>query len=282
MSFGPDPWQQQSWDARAAGNFIGGGAGCGLLLAAALAGVGADGEAGLRTGALLLAMGLVAAGLLCVWAEIGRPWRAVNVLFHPQTSWMSREAAVAPLLLASAAAALWRPALLPAAAALAGGFLYCQARILQAARGVPAWREPLTVPLLIATGLAEGAGLYVLLAAAWSGAGSGTRIALAGLLLLRWALLRRWQQRLAGGLQLPALRAVDRAALALRLGSLLPLALITADLFLPAGLWSVLLQVLAGGLAALAGALFKFRLITRAGFNQGFALRHLPVRGVRR
>ena len=34
-------------------------------------------------------------------------------------------------------------------------------------------------------------------------------------------------------------------------------------------------------LAALGGAAFKFMLITRAGFNQGFALTHLPVRGVR-
>jgi phenylacetyl-CoA:acceptor oxidoreductase subunit 2 len=37
----------------------------------------------------------------------------------------------------------------------------------------------------------------------------------------------------------------------------------------------------AGLLAALAGAYFKFMLVTRAGFNQGFALPHLPVRGTR-
>ena len=39
----------------------------------------------------------------------------------------------------------------------------------------------------------------------------------------------------------------------------------------------------AWGLLALAGgAAFKFMLITRAAYNQGFALPHLPVRGVRR
>ena len=38
MSFGPKPWQQAHWDARAAGNFIGGGAGSGLIVAAAVAG----------------------------------------------------------------------------------------------------------------------------------------------------------------------------------------------------------------------------------------------------
>ncbi len=37
-------------------------------------------------------------------------------------------------------------------------FVYCQGRMLQAARGIPAWREPLLVPLIVVTGLAEGAG----------------------------------------------------------------------------------------------------------------------------
>ena len=89
--FGPNPWQQTSWDWRAAGNFIGGGAGCGLLLFATLA----DAQGVLRQGLLVLALLLVSLGLLCVWAEIGRPWRALNVLFHPRTSWMTREALLA-------------------------------------------------------------------------------------------------------------------------------------------------------------------------------------------
>ena len=49
-----------------------------------------------------------------------------------------------------------------------------------------------------------------------------------------------------------------------------------------AGLLPPLLLAPAGLLAAAAGAWFKFALVTRAGFNQGFALTHLPVRGVRR
>jgi phenylacetyl-CoA:acceptor oxidoreductase subunit 2 len=39
------------------------------------------------------------------------------------------------------------------------------------------------------------------------------------------------------------------------------------------------LAVIAGFAAAFAGAYLKFTLVTRAGFNQGFALAHLPVRG---
>jgi phenylacetyl-CoA:acceptor oxidoreductase subunit 2 len=42
------------------------------------------------------------------------------------------------------------------------------------------------------------------------------------------------------------------------------------------------LQVLCGGVALVSGAWFKFTLLTRGAFNQGFALVHLPVRGARR
>ncbi|MFT3820755.1 MAG: hypothetical protein QM750_24580 [Rubrivivax sp.] len=274
-----DPAQQQHWDARAAGNFIGGGAGCGLLLFATLA--GAPGS--LRQALVALALLLVAAGLLCVWAEIGRPWRALNVLLHPQTSWMSREAALAPLLLGSAAAAVAWPLLQPTAALLAAAFLYCQARILHAARGIPAWREPLTVPLLLATGVTEGAGLFWLAAPAWDAGSTAAWIGFGALLALRFALGARWYRRLAGTLRPAALRAVDRAGHGYNAGSLLPLALVVVVLAapLPPSL-AALLQALAGGLAAAGGALFKFMLVTRAGFNQGFALPHLPVRGARR
>jgi phenylacetyl-CoA:acceptor oxidoreductase subunit 2 len=279
MSYGPDPWQQQSWDARAAGNFVGGGAGCGLLLFATLAGA----EGTLRLMLIATALLLVAGGLLCVWAEIGRPWRALNVFFHPQRSWMSREAALAPLLLASAAAALWWPLLQPLAALLAAGFLYCQARILQAAEGIPAWREPLTVALLVATGLASGAGLYWL-AAPWFGqGGSGAWLAFGLLLLLRFVIGARWRRKLSGKLRPAAQQAVAQASRGLDGGSLLPLVLVIIVLVAPLPpLLALLLQVLAGALAAAGGALFKYLLVTRAGFNQGFALPHLPVRGVRR
>ena len=39
MSYGPNPWQQTHWDWRAAGNFMCGGAGGGLIVFAALSGV---------------------------------------------------------------------------------------------------------------------------------------------------------------------------------------------------------------------------------------------------
>ena len=90
------PWHQTNWDWRAAGNFIGGGTGTGLLFFATLAAGSADAYRIMA----LVALAFVGGGLTCVWLEIGRPLRAINVFFHPQTSWMTREGIVAvPLFL---------------------------------------------------------------------------------------------------------------------------------------------------------------------------------------
>lgn len=280
MSFGPNPWQQLHWDWRAAGNFMGGGAGTGLIVFT----IGAGASAGLQQALLALALALIGAGLLCVWAEIGRPLRAINVFFNPRTSWMSREAAVAPLLMLSGAAVFFGMAAVgPLLLVLAATFLYCQARILQASKGIASWREPLTVPLLVSTGLAEGAGLYTLFTSPWGRPSMAVLLAFGGLLLLRFVLGVMWHRRLSAVLGRKALAAVNQAGHAFNGGSLLPLALLVLVLAapLPAALQTALL-LLAGLLAALGGAVFKFLLITRAGFNQGFALSHLPVRGVRR
>ena len=96
------PWQQQHWDWRAAGNFICGGAGGGLIVFTALP--VATGAAGSRALLLVAGIALVGIGLLCVWLELGRPLRALNVFRNPRTSWMTREAIAATLLLRR-----WRP-----------------------------------------------------------------------------------------------------------------------------------------------------------------------------
>lgn len=251
-------WLQKHWDARAAANFMLGGMGAGLMLAAAL--MHPDGRL-----PVLLALALVGAGLGAVWLEIGKKLRAVNVFFNPFTSWMTRESFVAVLFFALGAAALWRPQpylWLAAAAALA--FVFCQGRILRASKGIPAWRAPQVVMLIIATGLAEGAGLALVFAAppallAW--------LALAVILrALAWT-------RYAAAVKSPALEAPGRVLL--QVGTVGALALVLAAALLPA------LAPLAG-LAALAPGLWlKFALVTRASFNQGFALPRTPVRGVR-
>ena len=295
MSYGPDPWQQTQWDWRAAGNFVFGGAGGGLIVFAALAGT--QGTA--LTLMLLGGLALVGAGLLCVWLEIGRPLRALHVFFNPRTSWMTREAFVAALLMpVTAAAAFGLTGLVWPAALLALAFVYCQARIVQGAKGIPAWREALTVPLLVLTGLAEGGGLWLLAQAALAPqalAGPTPQAAapplvLAGVaaaLLARALLWPVWRQRLERSTAPRARAAIDSAGRWLQLGSWLPLVVVVTLAASPfsapfsAPLAAALLTA-AGAFAAVAGAWFKYTLITRAGFNQGFALVHLPVRGARR
>jgi phenylacetyl-CoA:acceptor oxidoreductase subunit 2 len=280
MSYGPNPWQQAHWDWRAAGNFMCGGAGTGLLVFTAISGV-----QGLAATLLVLAgLGLVGLGLLCVWLEIGRPWRALNVFRKPGASWMSREALVSLLLFPlglglAAGLRTWAAPVL----FVALGFVYCQARMVQAGKGIPAWREPLTVPLIVATGLAEGAGLFWLGNAWQPVGGAALGLLFVALLLARWVVWRIWRGRVAKIAAAPALAAIDRTGRSLQwLGSAVPLAFTALAFSGAAGSWSPILLGAAGLLAAGTGALFKFTLITRASYNQGFSLERFPVRGVAR
>ena len=235
---------QTNWDARAALNFMCGGAGAGLMIAAALL--------GLPGAAIVLALALIGCGLGAVWLELGKPLRAVHVFFNPFTSWMARESFAAVLLFALGVAAFWRRELMPAAAVLAATFLWCQARMLQAGKGIPAWRADETVPLLVATGIAEGAGLALFFT------GSVLALALLGAAVIARALF--WARHPN------AVRQIGTVAI-------LALA-VAASAYEPAA-WLA-------GLAALAtGWYLKFALVIRASFKQGFALPRLPVRGTR-
>ena len=272
------PWIQTNWDLRAAGNFIGGGSGTGLLIAGAFAQAAG---AAYRPFALA-GLVLVAAGLFCVFLEIGRHLRAPNVVLHPHGSWMTREALVAPLLFGSGLAAAWwqTPGLVWLTAALAAVYLYCQSRILQAAAGIPAWREPRTIPLIVTTGLAEGAGLLVALLAVL-GASLPLRwpaLALAALLVARTAAWRRYRKRLQAPSR--AIAALDAGRIAFdRFGNWVaaPLAVIAS--VLEAGPVAAWLAAAAGVLAVAGGWHLKITLVTRAAYNQGFALPTMPVRG---
>ena len=261
---------QSHWDLRAAGNFICGGTGSGLVLACALA--GALGQ----TAALPLAAGavFVMLGLSLVWLEIGKPWRALNVFFHPQTSWMTREGILAGPLVASSAAAAWsgNALLLALAAVTAAGFLYCQARMLRASRAIPAWSHPRIVPLIVSTGLAEGIGVFLMLAAPTA---SMAAAALAAA-LLREAARERYRRGLVmarapqGTLAWFARREV-RILQGLRI---LAMALLAAGV---AGLgWAAMTGA---ALTVLTGWALKVVLITRAAFTRGLAIPTTPARG---
>jgi phenylacetyl-CoA:acceptor oxidoreductase subunit 2 len=262
-AFGPNAWVQQHWDWRAAANFMLGGAGAGLLFALSFIPDGARYP-------MMLALALVAAGLGAVWLEIGRKLRAVHVMFNPFTSWMTRESFVAVILFGAGISFLFlRQPWAQYAAALAGlAFLFCQAMILRASKGIPAWRMPEAVPLILCTGLAEGAGVLLAFDA------RPAVLALLGLAVIARALA--WT-RYRGALRQPGARASLEPAgtLLLWLGSAAPLALLLASLAVPQA------AALAGLAALAAGWRLKFVLVARASFNQGFALPKLPVRGAR-
>jgi len=276
-------WRQRHWDVRAAWNFMAGGAGSGLVFA-----VAASGAHGIFAAATLVAgLALVGSGLFAVWLELGRPWRAINVLRNPRTSWMSREAYTASVLFAVGALAAWLEATRSAAAPsallvvliVAPAFAYCQARLLNAAKGIPAWRSPALPALIVATAIAEGAGAWWI-AAAWVGAGTGPALALFAIALI--ARLGAWlayRRTLRDSPRAAAALARPGAVLAVA-GTLLPLALVAAAMLVQPYAASLLVAG-AGALALVTGLGLKLALVLRASFNQGYALPHAPVRGQR-
>jgi phenylacetyl-CoA:acceptor oxidoreductase subunit 1 len=278
---GVEPWHQKHWDWKAAGNFLTGGVGPGLFAGGAVAAVTVGPSPLLG----LLAMALVGLGLLLVMMKIGRPLRAISVLRQPQQSWMSREAWIALAFFPVALAAVWTgfTTLWLLAAALALVFLLCQAMILREAKGIPVWREPRIVPLIVTTGLTEGAGIFLVasvvlpaLSPLVRGAAVVTLL-LAAVRALAWLAYRGALAR--EGAPTKALAVLDDYRPWLLIGgSVVPAVGVIAGLQFhnvaaPA-------FVVAGIAAAAAGLTFKFLLITRAGYNQGFALPHTPVRGI--
>jgi phenylacetyl-CoA:acceptor oxidoreductase 26-kDa subunit len=237
-------WHQTNWDWRAAMNFMFGGAGSGLLVAGFDAPLGRYSAA---AGALAIAV-----GLFFVWLEIGRPFRALNVFVHAKTSWMTRESWVS----------------LAALAALAGGvFLYCQGRILTAAKGIPAWRLPIVSPLIMMTGFLEGMAVLVIMGAPLA----------AGLLLcvvVRALLWRNYRRLLLNG----AVPTKARATLQRYFpwieitGTVIPAVL----LLLNVATGFPVIALIAALFAFAGGWVFKLILVTRLGYNQGFSVPKFP------
>jgi len=272
------PRAQTNWDWRAAANFVFGGSGGGLLFFAALATLAGAGF--IAPGVIGLA--LIATGLTCVWFEIGRPFRALNVYLHPSSSWMTREATVATVLFACGFASLWfqATALILLTGLLGLAFVYSQARILSTNKGIPAWRHRRCLPLVVSTGLTEGAGLLAVLLL-WQ---SGVPIVPFALLLLALVVVRylAWCAYL-DGLSSDGAPAGSLAVLGamrdrfLLFGHAAPALLIAIGL---TGFASLAWAAAFAGVAVVAtGWQLKYTLVRRAAFNQGLSLQHLPVRG---
>ena len=271
------PQLQQSWDWRASANFIFGRAGTGLFIASAFAAFG-----GLNVMLpMLLALILVGLGLFCVWLEIGRPWRFLNVYRNAQTSWMTREAMIMMPFAATGLLALGLKSLVLGlvGAVFAFGFLYCQGQILKASKGIPAWRQPEIVPLILLTGLTEGLSLLILFIAATPANLQGMALALTLLICLRLLAWRRYRKALgAEAAPTATFKTLDRLEFNLSAPHQAAPALL-AIIALFAGPLMPFLLGFAAFLALTSGWLFKYTLITKAAFNQGYAINHIPRRG---
>lgn len=262
--------RQGYWDLRAAANFIGGGMGTGLVLASVMATlVGAE-----STIPLLIGLASIALGLSMVWLEIGKPWRALNVFFHPQTSWMTREGIIAGPMLAIGGVAAWMhyTALLVIAALLGIGFLYCQARILKASRAIPAWSNRHIPPLVMAMGLVEGFGAFLAIA------GSPSVIVVCAIFAVffcevAYALYRR---------DLRATKAPS-ATVACFSGTASMVVIgcrLAALILLVIGFTGNVHAVQIGGmLMVCSGWTFKVLLVTKAAYTRGAAIPFTPTRG---
>lgn len=288
MQWGAASRLQQFWDVRAACNFIGGGTGCGLLLWAVL---------GLTSGqpyfpAALIGLMFVAAGLFMVWLEIGKPWRAFNLFFRPQTSWMTREGIVAlPLFAAGAIAVLFdaevrlalqlpSPVIPATLTALLGlTFLYCQLQIIHSAKGLPAWRESRIMPLLGISGLTEGLGIYLLVTAILVPVPVLMQFVALTLVIARALAWYAYKSALAhsGAPESTMVALAGLSAGFLIIGHVLPVIFLVLGMFAPGV--ATPLAALAGIMATLGGWYLKIKLVTKAAYIPKFTIPAAPVRG---
>lgn len=277
--------RQGWWDIRAAMNFILGGLGSGLAVMAFLSYALLDAPEAILPYAFAGAGTSVSLGLAFVLFKIGRKTRFLYAVLRPQTSWMSREIYVVAAFYAAVGAYLLWPDPIFAAlvASLALAFVVCQARILFAAKGIPAWRAP-TIPwLIVASGLQEGgsalsllmAPLGVLSAQAPAQAALGLTFAVVSAALWRDYVASARDRgippraRMAIGAATPWIHLIAHAV---------PGALCAAVLTIPLLPPNTLLE-LAAGAAILGGAIWKSTVIIGAACFNGFSMPRLPHRG---
>ncbi len=276
--------RQQYWDMRAAMNFGLGGMSSGLGFVTLLAWFAGYLDGAAMHQILIGSAILMAVGLFSVFLEIGRKLRFANALQRPQTSWMTREVYVVGVYYPAIAAwFLWPQAWLLIVAGLAAlAFLYSQARILQAAKGIPAWRLPMMIRMLVATGLYEGTGLYALTSVFMPERVTfGPGLAVFALLMAAvnaglWYQYRKNAK--ANGIPPLARAVINNISPLLHIGGhFLPAIFIAGSLFWPAMPGWV--PGISGALIVGGGFFWKASIITRACYQQGFALNRFPQRG---
>lgn len=271
--------RQALWGWPAVLNFVFGGAGAGLYLAAALAAGGGPSPA--VTVASWLAPILVLAGFAAVATEAGRPLRGPRVLARLRTSWMSRELWVGGAFVALAGAEFLVPsAALRALAGLAAVALaLAQGLILRHARGIAAWDVPVMPLVFLASAALSGAGLFGLVEAA-DGRTPGAPVLGALMLLcvlgaLVWLAFVTWSRGAAFARATRSLREGPAAIAIVGGGYLAPFLLLGLALALPE---LARPAVALGGAALILGQVqAKAVLILTAGELRPITLTHLSL-----
>ncbi len=287
---------QKFWDIRATANFFFGGMSSGFAIMAFVAYLAGEISGRSLTLAYVGAALVMSIGLFAVFLEIGRKSRALFALKKITTSWMTREiwAAIAFFALLAADFVFNHVVLHLATAIAAATFLYCQARILHAARGIVAWRVAEIPAMLVAGGLLEGTGLLAV-ASGWfpqlfttSHVCAVAGIVLSCLCFGLWAAYASRARTLKDDdfyldirenhFAKPTRDAINAVKWPVHIvGHVLPVLAIIAGYFSkaqPHWLW------IAGGCFAIAGGLiWKSTVITRASHQQGFSLPSIPARG---
>jgi phenylacetyl-CoA:acceptor oxidoreductase subunit 2 len=161
-------------------------------------------------------------------------------------------------------------------------FLFCQGMILEQSKGIPAWRQPRVIAFIMATGLAEGCGLFLLLAAVLPDLGAAAKPMAFALVVLAatrsWTWRRYFNALVGDGVPTRTLEIFTACrGWFFAAGLMLPVVPVAVGLLLPVA--DAVLFALAGLSVFASGWAVKFILITRAAYNQGFALPHTPIRG---
>jgi phenylacetyl-CoA:acceptor oxidoreductase subunit 2 len=130
--------------------------------------------------------------------------------------------------------------------------------------------------------LCEGYGIFLVLGLVHGMVTGSVVLSFAALVLARIAVWTIYRRVVDASLASRARAALNVAGSRLLVfGTIAPVVLLGISLGLPTGAVQAGLIAAAGAGAAVAGAFVKYILVTRASFNQGFALKSIPVRGVR-
>jgi DMSO reductase anchor subunit len=270
---------QTLWGVPAVVNFVLGGTGAGLYVAAAIA--IRLGSSPSLTLASWLGPALVLAGFVAVSTEAGRPWRGARVVARVATSWMSRELVLGGLFTILAAAEFIVPSegQRLAATVAAVAFVLAQGFILRQARGVTAWSVPPMPLVFLQAALVGGAGLMVVLDVVLrvprDGAVTAAIVALLPYSAIVWLAFVAWSDGAFADATRPLREGADAAAI-FGAGYVAPFALFALALALGD---DTVAPALGGLLMIVAQAYAKAVLILRCGQLRPIAVPYLRFSG---